>query len=150
MPGYLNDKNLSNLSFIDIKNKKFYRTGDIFEKKKDVYYFLNRFDKLIKFKGFRINTLNIDNILQTLNFVKDAKTLVYKDNNKEVLTSFISVTKKNKKDNGLEKNILQKIQRELPKHNIPDKIIILDNLFYNDRGKYNISKFNKILKRAIK
>ena len=36
MPGYLNDKNLSNLSFIDIKNKKFYRTGDIFEKKKDL------------------------------------------------------------------------------------------------------------------
>ena len=150
MPGYLNNKNLNSLPFINIKNKKYYRTGDIFKKKNKIYYFLNRFDKLIKYKGFRINTLNIDNILQTLNFVKDAKTLVYKDNNKEVLTSFISVTKKIKKDNGLEKNILQKIQRELPKHNIPDKLIILDNLFYNDRGKYNISKFNKILKRAIK
>ena len=150
MTGYLNDENINSQPFINIKNKKYYRTGDIFEKKKEIYYFLNRFDKLTKYKGFRINTLTIDNILQTLNFVKDAKTLVYKVNNKEVLTSFISVTKKINKDNILEKNILQKIQKELPKHNVPDKLIILNNLFYNDRGKYNIPKFNKILKRAIK
>jgi D-alanine--poly(phosphoribitol) ligase subunit 1 len=150
MPGYLNDKNINSITFINIRNKKYYRTGDIFEKKKEIYYFLNRFDKLNKYKGFRINTLTIDNILQTLDFVKDAKTLVYKDNNKEVLTSFVSVIKKINKDNNIEKNILQKIQKELPKHNVPDKLIILNDLYYNDRGKYNIPKFNKILKRTIK
>ena len=150
MPGYLNDRNINNLRFINIKNKKYYRTGDIFEKKKEIYYFLNRFDKLTKYKGFRINTLTIDNILQTLDFIKDAKTLVYKDNNKEILASFVSVIKKINKDNEIEKNILRKVQKELPKHNIPDKLIILNDLFYNDRGKYNIPKFNKILNRALK
>ena len=149
MPGYLNDKTINSSRFVKIKNKKYYRTGDIFEKKKGIYYFLNRFDKLTKYKGFRINTLTIDNILQTLDFIKDAKTLVYKDNNKEVLTSFVSVTKKINKDKNIEKNILRKVQKELPKHNVPDKLIILDDLFYNDRGKYNIPKFNKILNRTL-
>lgn len=150
MPGYLNDKNINSLPFIKIKNKKYYRTGDIFEKKKEIYYFLNRFDKLSKYKGFRINTLTIDNILQNLDYVKDAKTFVYKDNDKEVLTSFVSIIKKANKDSKIEKNILQKIQKELPKHNVPDKLILLNELFYNDRGKYNIPKFNKILKSAFK
>ena len=88
--------------------------------------------------------------MQTLDFIKDAKTLVYKDNNKEILASFVSVIKKINKDNEIEKNILRKVQKELPKHNIPDKLIILNDLFYNDRGKYNIPKFNKILNRALK
>ena len=76
--------------------------------------------------------------------------MVYKDNNKEILASFVSVIKKINKDNEIEKNILRKVQKELPKHNIPDKLIILNDLFYNDRGKYNIPKFNKILNRALK
>ena len=118
-------------------------------KKKEIYC-INRFDKLSKYKGFRINTLTIDNILQNLDYVKDAKTFVYKDNDKEVLTSFVSIIKKANKDSKIEKNILQKIQKELPKHNVPDKLILLNELFYNDRGKYNIPKFNKILKSAFK
>jgi len=40
MTGYLNDENINSQPFINIKNKKYYRTGDIFEKKKRNLLFL--------------------------------------------------------------------------------------------------------------
>ena len=62
--GYFNDQKLNNKKFIKKNKIKFYHTGDIILKKKEQYYFKLRDDFQIKIRGYRVELLEIDNLIK--------------------------------------------------------------------------------------
>ena len=64
--GYLIKKQNQN-KFIFINGKRFYNTGDLSENYNDKFLFITgRNDKQVKVKGYRINTLEIENITKKI------------------------------------------------------------------------------------
>ena len=63
MMGYVNKE----YDFLKIKNKKYYNTGDLVKIDKGLIYWLSRNDDMIKKKGIRIYTSEIDEVVENKN-----------------------------------------------------------------------------------
>ena len=64
--GYLNAPNKK--KFFVYKNLRYYKTGDLFIKKNNLFFIKGRKDKLIKIRGHRVELLEIINQFQTVLF----------------------------------------------------------------------------------
>ena len=143
MLGYLKDPKRTKMSFIKHRNKNYYRTGDLFYKKKNIFYYTGRFDRQVKIKGYRINLNSLDNFFNKLDIVREVKTILIENTQKiKKIFSFI-VVKNNNKKNSL-KELEKKTQNFFPSYICPNKIFILKKLPYNANGKLDEKKL-KIL-----
>lgn len=87
----------SQVSFdaLDNKNKFFefgykniaYKTGDIFRKIGDEYYFQGRLDREIKNKGVRISPIQVETLISNIEGIKDSVVYLEKDELKVCFTS---------------------------------------------------------------
>ena len=137
MDGYLS-KNQNNLinPFIKIKNRSFYKTGDIFKIDKKLLYFVGRKNQINKLSGFRINFSFIENAVEKLDFINEFKLYIKNDN----LYGFYTIKKKTSIV-----NLKIFFKKKFPTYMIPKKIIKVKNFPYNNRGKINYN----ILERKI-
>lgn len=136
MDGYLNKENSKLIRpFIKVNNKWFYKTGDIFKKIKNLYYFLGRKNLINKISGFRINFSYIENLVEKINHIKEFK--LFLENN--VLYGFF--TSNNKINSQSIKDFLEK---KLPSYMIPKEIYSIKKFPLNNRGKID---FKKLLKQ---
>jgi D-alanine--poly(phosphoribitol) ligase subunit 1 len=125
---YLEQKELSKQKLLIINKKKYYKTGDIVRYYKKNYYFIKRKDNQVKIKGMRIELTEIDFHLKKLgcefsySFIKDKKIYSL------IKSKYNYVTFKNK---------LSKI---IPNYMIPDKIIKLKKIIYNQNNKIDYNK----------
>ena len=117
-----------NNKIIKIKNRKYYRSGDIFLKEGGNYYFINRNDRQIKRKGYRIELEEIDNLIRS----KKVEFVYSFQNKKGQIVTLI----KNKKKIDLNKIIKNK----LPNYFMPDIIKYIDLVEYNQNNKVNYIK----------
>ena len=92
MKDYINKED-SNKIILYIKNKKYYRTGDLVEIKNKLLYLKGRVDDLVKIKGYRINPLEVDNVILGCKKILLSKTVV---DRKNALITFIQINRKNK------------------------------------------------------
>ena len=137
MDGYVGKKkNNLIIPFVKIKNKWFYKTGDIFKREGKLFYFIGRKNQINKLAGFRLNFSFIENAVEKLNFINEFKLHIKNDN----LYAFYISKKKNKLSDL--KNFLKK---KFPDYMIPKKIINVKNFPFNDRGKINY----KVLEKKI-
>ena len=141
MKGYLKDPKKTKLSFINYKGKNYYKTGDLFRKNKNTFYYEGRMDKQIKVKGYRVNLNTIDLFLQKLRIINESKTTLLK---RDRIITFCVLNVKKYKNKISKKKIFNLLKKDLPNYMLPNDIIFLKNIPYNDNGKFDEKYLQKI------
>mgnify|MGYP006076021789 CR=1 FL=1 len=128
MMGYVNKE----YDFLKIKNKKYYNTGDLVKIDKGLIYWLSRNDDMIKKKGIRIYTSEIDEVVENKNKNIISKTILINDN----LILFF-------RGNSLKKEVLKSIKKNLPTYMHPLEIIKIKNFPLGLTGKIDVNLLKK-------
>ena len=127
--GYL--KKSQNIERFFVKNKiKYYNTGDICKKIGSNYFITGRNDKQIKIKGYRINTLEIENITKKL---KEIEFVICFKKKKEDKLVLVIISRKKK----LQKKIENQLKNNLPNYMVPEEIYFHNKINLNKNGKVN-------------
>lgn len=127
--------------FITYKGKNAYLTGDIGYFKNDKLYYVARKDKQIKYKGYRIELLEIEKNLYKLGYVEKA-VAVAKQNIEGKVTKIIAFIKL--KENAIKNEIEIKkdISTKLPQYMCPT-IKIIERFPLNRNGKIDEKKLTE-------
>ena len=134
--GYLKD--VENNPFINYNNKKAYLTGDLGYIKNNILYYVERKDKQIKFKGYRIELSDIEKNLQELKYIEKA-VVVAKKNNENKVQNIIAFVKVKENENKTELQIKTDILNKIPSYMCP-KIKIVKEFPINKNGKCDEKK----------
>ncbi len=128
MMGYVNTK----YNFLKINDKNYYNTGDLVKIEKGQIYWLSRNDDMIKKKGLRIFTTEIDEIVENKNKNIISKTILI---NEDLLLFY--------KGNSAKDNITKSIKENLPTYMHPFKIIKIKDFPLGPTGKIDVNKLKK-------
>ena len=145
---YINRPKLTQAAFIDhpfdkTGHAKLYRTGDFARQRKDgSFEFLGRLDDQVKIRGHRIELDEIENVLHSIEEVKQAVVLVVEEvsnNGDETKISKVSkklaayVSVQNAEANIA--RISSFLKEELPNYMVPSSIKIVENIPVLPNGK---------------
>ena len=128
MQGYINTE----YNFLKIANRKYYNTGDLVKINKGQIYWLSRNDSMIKRKGLRIYTTEIDEVVETKNKNTISKTILIND---DLILFFTGNSKKNE--------IIKSIKYSLPTYMHPQKIIKIKNFPLGPTGKIDTNNLKR-------
>ena len=129
MNGYVNKQ----YEFLKLNKKKYYNTGDLVKIEKGEIYWLSRNDGMIKKKGLRIYTTEIDEIVEKYNKDTISKTIFIND---ELILFFKGNTNQNK--------ILKNIRNYLPSYMHPSNVFKIKDFPIGPTGKIDINRLKKI------
>ncbi len=126
-------------SFFKIKQrgetKKYYRTGDLVQKDNEGYlYFLGRLDDQVKIDGYRVNLIEVENIINS--FLKGEKAVVLSQQINGLFWIVAFIETQVKEFPGL----LKLLNKKLPPQMIPGKIIPISKFPITTSGKINKEK----------
>ena len=68
--GYIKDKKLNSQKFIKIKNKRYYKTGDVAQRIGKFYFCSGRVDSQVKIRGYRIDTTEVESHIKKIRNIK--------------------------------------------------------------------------------
>jgi len=128
MMGYINTK----YNFLKLKGKKYYNTGDLVKIDQGQIYWLSRNDDMIKKKGLRIYTTEIDEIVENKNQNIISKTILLGE---QLLLFYMG--------NSVKDSISKSIRENLPTYMHPFKIIKIKNFPLGPTGKIDVKKLKK-------
>lgn len=132
MKGYANAPQKTQEVLIVFEGEVYYRTGDIaYQGSNGEFYIVGRMDDTIKYRGYRINLLDIDSYIQTLPYIDHAVTFAI-PNELTQNTTICYMKLKEEKDL---KSIKKDLSHILLDYQIPEKIILVDSFPLNDNGK---------------
>ena len=130
--GYLKEELNQNV-FITFNNKNSYLTGDLGYKKNNEIYCIGRKDKQIKYKGYRIELLEIEKHLNNIDYIEKAYVTTIKQN--DIVKRIIAFVKLNN-NNYAAQDIKEYLENILPKYMIPT-IKIVTEIPLTENGKVN-------------
>lgn len=135
--GYYNSLDKTKEVFIDnpliaSHSEKIYKSGDLvcYDNEINSYLFKGRKDNQIKRMGYRIELEEIENALNTIDFIQEAAVIYV--NNENYQSKIIACLKSNVLD---ENKINSEISKYLPRYMMPDKIDFFNSLPKNQNGK---------------
>jgi D-alanine--poly(phosphoribitol) ligase subunit 1 len=132
MKGYANDPIQTKEVLIEFEGETYYRTGDIsYQADNDEFFIVGRMDDTIKYRGYRINLLDIDSYIQTLDYVDHAVTFAIPNELTQNTTICYIKLKKDIEVKAIKKDMAQ----ILLDYQIPEKILLVDSFPLNDNGK---------------
>jgi acyl-coenzyme A synthetase/AMP-(fatty) acid ligase len=132
MKGYANDPEKTKEVLIDFEGQTYYRTGDIsYQSENEEFFIVGRMDDTIKYRGYRINLLDVDSYIQTLDYVDHAVTFAIPN---ELTQNTTICYIKLKEDREL-KSIKKDMAQIMLDYQIPSKILLVDSFPLNDNGK---------------
>lgn len=140
--GYVKEELMKEI-FITYENQRAYCTGDLAYTKNNQIYYVGRKDKQIKYKGYRIELLEIEDVLNKLEFVEKSFVTVIK-NEEEKINRIIAFVKEKEKYKVEIDEIKKCLKNYLSDYMIPI-IKIVDNIPLNENGKVD-EKVLKLLK----
>ena len=129
--GYLGDNNEKN---------QYYHTGDVGYIKNNFLYCLGRLDQQVKYSGYRIELLDIENNILKLKEVEECVVVAIRNGENVVigLKAFVvSNTDCSVSD------IKEKLSNYIPNYMIPKIIDIVDKIPVNNNGKYDRKLLSK-------
>jgi amino acid adenylation domain-containing protein len=138
--GYHNNNESTNEKFIMLNGERFYRTGDIGFIQDGLLFYCGRIDHQIKMRGYRIELLEIEERIISVEGVKNAAVIYLEDRN-EIFACVCT----NLNSASIEENI----KKFLPEYMIPT-IKIFAELPLNNNGKTDRIKLKEILQRTDK
>ncbi|MBN1821719.1 MAG: AMP-binding protein [Prolixibacteraceae bacterium] len=131
MANYLNPVDC----FYIIKNKKYYRTGDLVYRDKEGYlYFKGRLDDQVKINGYRVNLIEIEVSVKELISDVSVVAIDYIENGFSKIAVFIDSV-----DISAQK-LKSELQDKLPPQMVPEKIIALEVFPFTGSGKIDREK----------
>ena len=130
--GYFKNQKETKKKFILIKNRKYYKTGDLAKKFKGNLYFVGRADNQIKLKGFRIELNEIDFYLIKFGFNKSYSIFL----NSKIIT-FVQGKQQ------ISKKLKDYLKKNLEYYKIPQKIIKVKKFLLNKNGKIDTDYLKK-------
>lgn len=129
---YCNNPEQTKAALVEFKGKRFYKSGDLaFMDSKGDYFIVGRNDDTIKYRGFRINLLDIDSYVTRLPYVQDSVTIAIEDANAENQTLGFVILKEKK----TVKEFKQDLSVILLDYQIPEKIFFVESYPTNISGK---------------
>jgi amino acid adenylation domain-containing protein len=142
--GYINDDTLTNGAFMeDILNpaQKMYRTGDQgFWGKDSNLYYKGRIDNQIKYKGYRIETGEIEKTMESFYDIRSCRVFLMEDarsntvSDKKLIAYFIP------RINHIELNpLIEYLEKKLPDYMIPQAFVPVNTFALNNNGKIDKS-----------
>ena len=141
--GYLNRPDLNELKFIQINNKRAFKTGDLGYFEDGMLFCKGRNDDQIKLHGYRIELNEITAKIEELQSVVKAETIALRRNNEvKKIVSLIEVEHLN--DAPSKEFILQHLKGTLPVYMLPSDIKFIDKMPLNQNGKADKNKLQEI------
>ncbi|MAX65666.1 MAG: AMP-binding protein [Bacteriovoracaceae bacterium] len=132
MKGYANDPQKTAEVLVNFENNLYYKTGDIaYQTENGEFYIVGRLDDTIKYRGYRINLLDIDSYIQNLPYVENAVSFAI-PNELTQNTTICYIQLKQEKEI---KSIKKDMANILLDYQIPEKIFLVDSFPLNDNGK---------------
>lgn len=134
--GYYRHEDLTNKKFVTIKNEcgLFFKTDDIgYWTHNDEVQFIDRCDRLVKVRGYRIELSEVERTILQVQGVKDAYVTVIEniDAKSKYLCAFV-VGK-----GIIKETIIDYIKKQLPYYMIPQKICMVEYIRITVNGKVN-------------
>lgn len=109
---------------------RLYRSGDIGRPSDDgSFSYVGRFDSQVKFRGYRIELSEIENVIRLIPGIGDAAVLLTQSNNGEPRIVAYCVTELHPEF------IIHTLRRDLPPHLIPSRMVIVASLPRTNNGK---------------
>ena len=136
---YLTSKYYTNFTLNNF-SQKFYKTGDILEKKNDNYFYIGREDNQIKIRGHRVELSEVENVALNLTNVSEAVAITIGKNLEKKIFLFLKLSCENKI------NLIsfsKYLKKKMPSYMLPKKIIILKEIPLNENGKFNKNELIK-------
>lgn len=132
MKGYANNPEMTKKVLIEFEQNTYYQTGDIsYQNEVGEYFIVGRMDDTIKYRGYRINLLDIDSYIQTLSYIEHAVTFAIANELTQNTTICYIQLKEDKEIKAIKKDL----SNILLDYQIPEKIFIVDSFPLNDNGK---------------
>jgi len=134
--GYLNNKELTDARFIEhpfIHGQKIYKTGDLAKWLSDGNIeFLGRIDHQVKIRGFRVELGEIENELLQHEEIKEVVVIERRDKEEN---NYLCAYIVKDKDELTSKKVKEFLRKSLPSYMIPDYIMDIKSMVYNENGK---------------
>jgi len=141
--GYLNDEELTAARFIadpfsPAANARMYRTGDRAKWKADGQIeFLGRDDGQVKIHGMRVETGEIESVLNAVTGIKSSHVAARTD--ASGITYLVAWVVAENQDNFAEDMLRNHLQAKLPRYMVPRRYVSVDALPVNASGKVDTS-----------
>ena len=130
--GYLKEELNKNV-FVTFNNEKAYLTGDLGYIKNNQIYCIGRKDKQIKYKGYRIELLEIEKTLNNIDYVEKSVVTTLKKN--DIVKRIIAFVKLNDDKHTIQ-DVKSQIEKKIPNYMVPT-IKIIDEIPLTENGKVN-------------
>ncbi len=132
MREYINNPEQTHKALVQFDGKTYYRSGDLsFRNEKNEFFIVGRADDTIKYRGFRINLLDIDSYITRIPYIQDSVTVAIPNEATENQTIGFLILKEPK----TVKEIKKDLGALLLDYQIPEKIIFVDKFPTNVSGK---------------
>ncbi len=136
---YFDNKESYNKAFIEKTNKRWYKTGDLVEvDENEILNFKGRTDQEVKISGYRVNLLEIDNLIRNTTGLQNLATVYHDPDNSGTGRIIIFIQQEVKSIEQSE--ILEICKKQLPAYMQPEKIIFVEKFFFNVNGKVDRKK----------
>lgn len=147
MNKYVNNPEKTNDVLINIDFKTYYKTGDLaFTNNTGEYFITGRKDDTIKYRGYRIDLLDIDSYIMRLDYIADCVTIAIPNEETENTTiAFIRL-----KTPISQEEIKKDLATLLLSYQIPEKIFFIDSYPVNNSGKVCKKSLKEIYLRDLK
>ena len=144
MKGYIRDKVKTDEVLVKVDGEIYYKTGDlVFKDENENYFVVGRKDDTVKVAGFRVNLLDIDAYIQSIDYIKDSATIVVENelNDDAFLVTYLILNELKEI-----KDIRENLKKILLNYQVAKKIIVIDAFPLNNSGKVD----RKALKNSYK
>ena len=144
MNGYLNDKDATHATIIDIDGKKWVRTGDLgFMDDQNFVHFKQRLKRIIKVSGMPVLPAEIENLLMSQPEIREVAAIGIPDPLKgSKIKIFLSWNKGTKPIDDAKIKTL--IKENISRYAEPDEIVVMDELPKTIIGKINVLELEKM------
>jgi len=130
-------------SFVEYNEQRAYLTGDLGYLKDGNLYYHSRKDNQIKYKGYRIELLDIENNLYNLNYFEKVKVLA-KISDENTVTKLIAFVKLKPNIKKTEIEIKRDLESKIPEYMRPS-IKILEEFPINNNGKTDVEALRRMI-----
>lgn len=147
--GYLNDPEKTNAAFGKVDGQRSYHTKDLGSLRNGLLYYHGRMDRQIKIHGFRMELEEIEHVLSSCSYVKQAAVLPIKkgETYDHLLGVVVAGTHSFEKSYHLSSAIRKEMSRYLPSYMLPRKFVYHASLPMTTNGKVDRKA---LLKEAVR
>ncbi len=136
MSEYIRNPQKTAEALVVIDGVQYYRTGDLaYCNPRGEFFVVGRMDDTIKYRGYRINLLDIDSYIAKLAYVQDVTTIAVPDEIKENITVCYLILKGDAPEAITPAVIKKDLATHLVEYQIPEKIVFIDRFPTNVSGK---------------